>query len=130
MVSRIASTVAAAWARDSAAKVSLGAAKSSSAIGSLRLSRPSFLRWVQAIRREIANSGATLELGEAAMDDDEHVLRGVFERGVGHAEGAEHAPHEREVRLVDLVERGQRQDVDIDHVGHRGHLRGWCRDAG
>ena len=21
----------------------------------------------------------------------------------------------------------QRQ-IDLDHVGHRGHLRGWCRD--
>ena len=63
------------------------------------------------------------------MHDDEHVLRGILERRLGDAERAQHAPDEREVRRVDLVER-RHGDLANQRVCDGGHSRCGCRDRG
>ena len=63
------------------------------------------------------------------MDDDEHVLRGILERGVGDAERAQDAPHEREVRRVDSRRRTARSTSAIQRVRHGGHSSVGVRTA-
>ena len=71
------------------------------------------------------NRGAAFELAEPPVDDDERILRRILERGLRHAERAQQAPHEREVRLVDTLER---ELLDVIHVRQGRHGR-WCREG-
>lgn len=69
-----------------------------------------------------------LELGPAAMDDDEDVLHGVFELRFGHPQAPQTAPHSCEMLGVDRAQRsdetgfGQRArlggTVDTDRESH------------
>jgi hypothetical protein len=75
--------------------------------------------------------GPAFELGEPAVHDHEHVLRRIFECGIADTERAQDAPHEREVRGVDFVERWYRVDSHaIDRVRESRHLSRTCQDRG
>ena len=66
--------------------------------------------------------GSALELGEPAVHDDEHVLRGVLELIGREPARAEHAPHETEVLGIDLVE-GRHEHAVLQRCDENRHCR-------